>query len=60
MLTVPTFAAASTYAVGKIFVQHFESGGTVLSFNPDKVRDYYEAELKQQLGQTAEEKPSTA
>jgi uncharacterized protein (DUF697 family) len=32
--TMPLLAGGSTYAVGKIFVQHFESGGTFLDFNP--------------------------
>lgn len=33
---------ASTYALGKVFIQHFESGGTLLTFDPDKMRAYYE------------------
>lgn len=35
------FGGASTYAIGKVFVQHFESGGTFLTFDPEQVRDYY-------------------
>lgn len=31
--TLPVIAGASTYAIGKVFTQHFESGGTFLSFN---------------------------
>jgi len=31
--TMPLLAGGSTYAVGKIFVQHFESGGTFLNFD---------------------------
>lgn len=34
--------AASTYALGKVFVQHFESGNTFLTFDPEKVRTHYE------------------
>ena len=41
MVSMALFSGASTYAVGKVFIQHFESGGTILTFNPDKVRDYY-------------------
>lgn len=37
---------ASTRAIGRVFVQHFESGGTFLTFDPDKVRDHYERELR--------------
>jgi uncharacterized protein (DUF697 family) len=35
------FGGASTYAVGKVFIQHFESGGTFLNFDPQQVKDYY-------------------
>jgi uncharacterized protein (DUF697 family) len=41
LLTEPGLAAASTYALGKVFIQHFESGGTFLDFDPNKVREYY-------------------
>ncbi len=40
-VSVAVFAGASTYAVGKVFVQHFESGGTFLTFDPEQVRQYY-------------------
>ena len=39
--------AASTYALGKVFVQHFESGNTFLTFDPEKVRAHYEQLYKQ-------------
>lgn len=41
MVTIPAFAAASTYALGKVFAQHFASGGTFLNFNPEAVRSHY-------------------
>jgi len=41
-------AGASTTAVGKIFAQHFESGGTMLNFDPAKVRAHYAAEVRKQ------------
>lgn len=35
-ITLPIVAGAITYAVGRVFIQHFESGGTFLSFKvPD-------------------------
>ena len=40
-VTMPVLAGASTYAVGKVFIQHFESGGTFLDFDPEEVRSYY-------------------
>jgi len=45
--TLPVFSGASTYAVGKVFIQHFESGGTFLTFNPEKVRTYFEEQIKE-------------
>jgi uncharacterized protein (DUF697 family) len=41
MVTMPITAGASTFAVGKVFNQHFASGGTFLTFDPVKVREYY-------------------
>ncbi len=37
------FSGASTYALGKIFIQHYETGGTLLTFDPDKVKNYYKS-----------------
>ncbi|MEO5330382.1 MAG: DUF697 domain-containing protein [Magnetococcus sp. YQC-5] len=39
-------AVATTYAVGKVFIQHFESGGTFLNFDPEKVRQYFAQEFE--------------
>jgi uncharacterized protein (DUF697 family) len=33
--------SASTYAIGKVFILHFESGGTLLSLDPEKIWQYY-------------------
>ncbi len=39
--SMPVVNGGSTYAIGKLFVQHFESGGTMLSFDPSKVREHF-------------------
>ncbi len=39
--TLPLFHAAFTYALGKVFQQHFASGGTFLTFDPEKVKTYF-------------------
>lgn len=41
LVAVPITAGASTYAVGKVFVMHFESGGTLLSFDPKKMKTFF-------------------
>ena len=47
VVAMPILGGATTYATGKVFIQHFASGGTFLSFNPDKVKAYYEEMLKE-------------
>lgn len=41
MISTATMGAASTYAVGKLFAQHFESGGTFLNFDEEKARAHF-------------------
>ncbi len=42
VLTEPAIAGAATYALGKVFIQHFESGGTLLDLNIRTKRHQYE------------------
>jgi len=35
-------SGACTYAVGKVFSRHFAEGGTLLSFDPEPARAFYE------------------
>jgi len=46
-LTMPVTAGAITYAVAKVFTQHFASGGTFLNFDPEAVKEYYAEMLKE-------------
>jgi len=39
--------AALTYAVGKVFVYHFEAGGTLLDFNPARLREYFDKKFSE-------------
>lgn len=47
LASMSLFSGAATYAVGKIFVQHFESGGTFIDFSPatsmEEFKKHYEA-----------------
>jgi uncharacterized protein (DUF697 family) len=38
ILGMSILCGSSTYALGKVFIQHFESGGTLLDFDSDKMR----------------------
>lgn len=46
-ISMPVTAGAITYALGKVFTQHFASGGTFLTFDPEKVKAYYAEMLKE-------------
>ena len=41
-LSMSLFSGAATYAIGRIFIQHFEAGGTFLDFNPVSVKEYFQ------------------
>lgn len=45
-ITVPILAGAGTYATGKVFVKHFESGGTLLDFKVENFKKYYQEKQK--------------
>ena len=47
--TMPVFSAGATYVIGKVFIQHFASGGTLLDFNPPDYREFIKAQ-KEKLG----------
>lgn len=44
--TVSIFAGASTYALGEVFKKHFASGGTILDFDPDRLRKMYKEKFE--------------
>jgi len=46
-VSMPIYSGAATWALGKIFIQHFASGGTFLDFDPKKVKDYFSDLYKQ-------------
>jgi uncharacterized protein (DUF697 family) len=41
---MPALSAGATYAIGKAFIQHFASGGTLLDFNAPDYRDFFRAQ----------------
>lgn len=46
IVSVPLIGGASTHATGKVFVLHFEAGGTLLDFDPHKMRRYFKDEFE--------------
>jgi uncharacterized protein (DUF697 family) len=43
-LTMPALSACATWVIGKVFIQHFASGGTLLDFNPPDYREFIKAQ----------------
>lgn len=46
-VSMPVYSGATTWAIGKVFIQHFASGGTFLDFDPAKVKNYFMNLFKQ-------------
>jgi uncharacterized protein (DUF697 family) len=46
-VAMPIISGASTYAIYKVFVQHFEAGGTILDLDPTKVKSFFREQFTQ-------------
>ena len=57
ILSVSILGGATTYAIGSVFMQHFESGGTLLDFDPKEMREYFSSKVKEGKGVAADLKP---
>jgi uncharacterized protein (DUF697 family) len=44
VFVMPALSAGATYAIGKAFIQHFASGGTLLDFNPPDYREFIKSQ----------------
>ncbi len=44
VVAMPTLSAGATYAIGKAFIEHFASGGTLLDFSPPHYRAFIRAQ----------------
>ncbi len=50
---MPVYSAGATYVIGRVFMKHFASGGTLLDFNPPDYREFIktqQARFKAQVG----------
>ena len=45
-VAMPATVGAATYAVGKVFAQHFAAGGTLQNIDPGAMRDYFRMEFE--------------
>ena len=44
--SVAIISGAVAYAVGQVFIRHFEQGGTLEDFNPDSAKEYFSEQFK--------------
>jgi uncharacterized protein (DUF697 family) len=58
-LVTPALAVAATYAIGRVFIQHFASGGTLLDFEPPNYREFISSEMQSRLGRSSKSKSPT-
>lgn len=49
-------SASVSYAIGRVFISHFEMGGTLLDFDPSAVRDYFKSQFEEGMKQNAGQK----
>lgn len=47
MAAMPAANGAASYAVGRVFIQHFAAGGTFLDFDPAKVKAYFAQQYRE-------------
>lgn len=53
---LPALGVAATYAVGKVFITHFESGGTFLNLDPVSVEAHFRSEFAKAQTEVAAKK----
>lgn len=54
MAVMPALSLAATQALGRVFIQHFETGGTLLDFDVDAMRDHFRREFEQAKAEAPE------
>lgn len=59
-ISTALIGSASTYAIGKIFVEHFESGGTFLDFDEEKAKAHFKGLYEEGRAFVATHKAATA
>jgi uncharacterized protein (DUF697 family) len=58
-VSIPVISGMLTHAVGRTFVMHFESGGTLLDFKPAVMRDYFRNEFSSSKDMVSDMKASS-
>ncbi len=59
IITLSSMAAAFTYALGQVFVHHFERGGTYLNFDPETSKEAFAKHMNEWPQRAAADASST-
>ncbi len=65
-ISLAVLSGGSTYALGEVFKKHFETGGTFLDFDPDRLKKYYNEkfekgkEIARELKKKQDQVPTSA
>lgn len=59
-ITMSILGGSTTYAIGRVFNQHFASGGTFLDLDPKKVKAYFKEQFEVGKKVTEEAKKTTS
>lgn len=46
VIAMPIVSCAATYAVGHVFIKHFQSGGSLVDFDESEMNDYFKQMFK--------------
>ena len=57
---MPVLASGATYAIGKAFIQHFASGGTLLDFHAPDYREFVRAQKEMWVSRSKNQGGSAA
>ena len=58
-MTMSGVSAGATYAIGKVFIQHFASGGTLLDFDPPDYREFIKVQKERWNSRSEATPPAT-
>ena len=58
-LTMPVVSAGATWVIGKVFIKHFASGGTLLDFNPPDYREFIKIQKEKYAARSAAKAAAT-
>jgi uncharacterized protein (DUF697 family) len=59
-LMMPALSAGATYAIGKVFIQHFASGGTLLDFHAPDYREFFKTQKEKWTRRSASTPPASS